>query len=71
MEVMEKTVESSLISWSKNPDLIPYISLTKIFDKKFPQRALASIKNPKDAKGISGEYDAVKRWAQEHLSKNG
>lgn len=38
-QTIEDTISKTVESWSKKKDLIPYISISKILDDKFPERA--------------------------------
>jgi len=57
-EIIKEVIEASIESWSKKNELIPYISLEKILDEKYPQRVIALKNKIRKDKSI----DALSKW---------
>lgn len=64
-ETLQATVEKSVLHWSKKQELIPYISLAKIFDSKFPERVQIAQNSMEKIKssGTLGR-DSLETWMQ-------
>ncbi len=66
VEDLIMVVASSIREWSTKPELVPYISLDKILDNKFPVRLSIAKKKlliPQTTNAVSN--DAVNNWLEE------
>lgn len=67
IEDLIMVIESSIKDWSLKPELVPYISLDKILDQKFPAR-LSIAKKKADSLNLlpnKTSNDAVNNWLEE------
>jgi len=62
-EDVEIVIQESVNSWSKKPELLPYICLEKIMDRKFPERARVAKSRKKVLLNTKTTEEELNEWA--------